>query len=118
MFSRLVPGAHELMARTTLRRRADGEGYELRCPREYEAQITDSFRAFAPLVDFDALPCPTKVVGADPTLPFSYLPTFDMTHVLTVDYDFIPETTHFLPLENPEACAAAIREFARLHCLY
>ena len=117
-FSHLVPGAHELMARTTLRRRADGEGYELRCPKEYEAQIIDYVRAFAVLVDLDALRCPTKVVGADPTLPYSYLPTFDMTHVLTVDYDFIPETTHFLPLENPEACAAATREFVRLQCLY
>ena len=117
-FSRLVPGAHELMARTTLRRAADGDGYELRCPREYEAQIIDYVRAFAPLVDFEALPCPTKVVGADPTLPFSYLPTLDMSHIMTVDYDFIPEATHFLPLENPEACAAATREFARLQCLY
>lgn len=116
-FSRLVPGAHELMARTTLRPRPDGEGYELRCPREYEAQIIDYARAFAATVDFETLPCPTKVVGADPTLPYSYLPTFDMTHMLTVDYDFIPETTHFLPLEDPEACAAATREFVKLQCL-
>ncbi|MCY4628359.1 MAG: hypothetical protein OXE58_12440 [Acidobacteria bacterium] len=53
------------------------------------------------LVNFEALACPTKVAGADPTLPYSYLPTFDMTHMLFVDYDFIPETTHFLPLEKP-----------------
>ena len=69
-------------------------------------------------MDFETLSCPTKVVGADPTLPYSYLPTFDMTHVLTVDYDFIPDATHFLPLENPEACAAATREFVKLQCLY
>lgn len=117
-FARVVPGVIQLMARTTLRRTADGVGYELRCPKEYEAQIIDYARAFAALVDFENLPCPTKVVGADPTLPYSYLPTFDMTHVLTVDYDFVPETTHFLPLENPEACAAAIREFVRLQRFY
>ena len=117
-FTRLLPGTHELMARTTLREAAGGNGYELRCPKEYEAQIIDYARAFAVLVNFEALYCPTKVVGADPTLPFSYLPTFDLTHVLTVDYDFVPETTHFLPLENPAACAAATREFVRLQCLH
>ena len=117
-FTRVVPGVPELMGRATLRESAGGGGYELCCPRDYEAQIVDYARAFAVLVNFEALTCPTKVIGADPTLPFSYLPTFDMTHVLTVDYDFIPETTHFLPLENPEACAAATREFVRLQCLY
>ena len=117
-FTRVVPGVHELMARTTLRESADGEGSELRCPKEYEAQIIDYARVFAVLVNFEALTCPTKVIGADPTLPYSYLPTFDLTHVLTVDYDFIPEASHFLQLENPEACAAATREFARLQCLY
>ena len=117
-FARMVPGAHELMARTTLRAAGDGEGHELRCPREYEAQIIDYARTFAVLVNFEALTCPTKVIGADPTLPYSYLPTFDMTHVLTVDYDFVPEATHFLQLENPQACATATREFVKLQCLY
>ena len=115
-FSRVVPGVLELMARTTLRPAANGVEYELRCPKEYEAQIVDYARAFSVLVDLEALTCPTKVIGADPTLPYSYLPTFDMSHVMTVDYDFIPETTHFLPLENPEACAAATRDFVRLQC--
>ena len=41
VFSRAVPGVHELVARTTLRPCADGNGYELRCPREFEAQIID-----------------------------------------------------------------------------
>ena len=118
VFMRVVPGVHELMARTTLRESADGEGYELRCPKEYEAQIIDYARALAVLVNFEALTCPTKVIGADPTLPYSYLPTFDMSHMLTVDYDFIPETTHFLPLEQPEACASAVHDFVRLQCLY
>lgn len=117
-FSRVVPGVHELMARTTLRQAPEGGPFELRCPKEYEAQIIDYARAFAATLDLETLPCPTKVVGADPTVPFSYLPTFDMTHVLAVDYDFIPETTHFLQLENPEACAAASRDFIKLQCLF
>lgn len=110
-FTHVVPGVRELMAQTTLRKSADGQGYELRCPREYEAQITDYVRSFSPLVDFETLPCPTKVIGADPTLPYAYLPTFDLSDVLTVDYDFTPDTTHLLQLERPADCVSAVREF-------
>ena len=110
-FTRVVPGVLELMARTTLRPSANGQDYELRCPREYEAQIMDYVRGFSPLVDLETLPCPTKIVGADPTLPYAYLPTVDFRHMMTVEYDFLPETTHFLQLERPEECVAEVREF-------
>ena len=110
-FTRVVPGVLDLMARTTLRRSADGQDYELRCPREYEAQLIDYTRSFSPLADLRTLPCPTKVLGADPTLPYAYLPTFDFNHVMTVEYDFLPETTHNLQLEKPEECVAVLREF-------
>ena len=110
-FTRVVPGVLELMARTTLRRSANGQDYELRCPREYEAQIMDYVRSFSPLVDLGMLPCPTKIVGADPTLPYAYLPTVDFGHMMTVEYDFLPETTHYLQLEAPKECVAALREF-------
>ncbi|MCY3736784.1 MAG: alpha/beta hydrolase [Gemmatimonadaceae bacterium] len=110
-YQRSVPGVYELVARTTLRESADGEGYELRCPREYEAQIVDYAAPYAVLVDFAAFCCPIKVIGADPTLPFSYLPTLDLSHILTVNYDFLPETTHLLQLEQPGECVALMREF-------
>ena len=73
-FARVVPGVRELMAHTTLRERGDDAGFELRCPREFEAQITDYTRSFSPLVEFSELAGPTKVIGADPTVPYSYLP--------------------------------------------
>ena len=117
-FSRVVPGVRELMAQTTLRRSASEEDYELSCPREYEAQLMDYARSFFPLIDLEWLSCPTKVVGADPTLPYSYLPTFDVGDVMRVDYDFIPETTHLLQLERPEECAAAVRTFIERHELF
>lgn len=110
-FARLVPGVRELMGRTTLRKTADGAEYELRCPPEYEAQITDYFRSFSALPVFETLPCPTKVIGADPTLSYAYLPTIDLGDILTIDYDFVPEATHFLQLEKPETCVQMIREF-------
>ena len=106
-----VPGVIDLMARTTLRETEDGSGYELRFPREHEAQIMAHARIFAVLVDLDALRCPTKVIGADPTLPYSFLPTLDFGEMLTVDYDFLPDATHFLQLEKPAECAAKLHEF-------
>ncbi len=108
---RAVPGASDLMARTILRESSAEEGYVLRCPREYEAQIIAYVRTYAFLVDFGSLPCPTKVIGSDPTLPYAYLPTFNLSHIETLDYDFIPETTHFLQLEKPAECVGAMREF-------
>ena len=116
-FARVVPGVHELMARSTLRKSADEQGYELRCPRDYEAQIAEYMRSFSPLLDLTLLTCPTKVIGADPTLDYSYLPTFDLSHALEVDYDFLPETSHVLQLEKPEACAAMLRAFLEKHGL-
>ncbi|MXW96317.1 MAG: alpha/beta hydrolase [Acidimicrobiaceae bacterium] len=106
-----VPGLADLMARTTLRDASDGQGHELRCPPEHESQIVAYARIFAVLVDFDALKCPTKVIGADPTLPYSYLPTLDLSEMAAVDYDFLPETTHLLQLQQPAECVKAMLDF-------
>jgi pimeloyl-ACP methyl ester carboxylesterase len=110
-FRGAVPGIADLLAHATLRETADGDGFELRCPREYEAQIIDFANVFAVSVEFDEIECPVKVIGADPTLPYSYLPTLDLSDILSVDYDFVPDATHFLQLEQPGQCAALLREF-------
>ena len=110
-FRRVAPGVNDLFARTTLREAAGEEGYVLRCPREYEAQMIDYAGIYAVLIDFSSMKCPTKVIGADPTLPYSYLPTLDLSDIMTVDYDFLPEATHFLQLEEPEQCAEALHDF-------
>ncbi|MDE0698908.1 MAG: alpha/beta hydrolase [Boseongicola sp.] len=109
-FLRVLPGVRQLTARTTLRRRPGGD-LELRCPRHYEAQIVDYVRSYAPLFDLETLTCPTKVIGADPTLPSAYLPTYDLRHVLSVDYDFVPDATHLLQLEQPTECVSRLRSF-------
>ena len=116
VYARVLPGVRELVASTTLRRApdaADGEGRELRCPREFEAQVSEYVRSFAPLLDLDMLYCPTKVIGADPTLPHAYLPSFDLKHIESVDYDFIVDSTHLLQLEKPAECVAMLRVFLR-----
>ena len=110
-FQRVMSGVADLFAETTLREREGGEGYELRCPREFEAQIVEYASIYAVLVDFGTYVCPTKVIGADPLLPYSYLPTLELSDTLHVDYDFLPEASHFLQLEQPEECVEAMREF-------
>ena len=52
-----------------------------------------------------------KVIGSDPVAPHSFLPTVAMDEIVALNYDFIPETTHFLQLEQPEQCVAAMLEF-------
>ncbi len=110
-FQRVVPGVFDLLSVTTLREAEDGEGFELCCPPHYEAQIIEYAGNFAVLVDFEQVHCPVKVLGADPTLPYSYLPTFDLRHVVRVDYDWLPGATHFLQLEQPSECVSSMREF-------
>ena len=69
-------------------------------------------------MDFTSIKCPIKVLGADPTLPYSYLPTLDLGDIREVDYDFLPDATHFLQLEQPKLCAASVREsLAETHFL-
>ena len=110
-FQHFVPGAIELMAKKTLRKCTTGECFELRCPPEYEAQIIDYFRSYSVMMDFDSLVCPTKIIGADPLVPFAYLPTLDFSDVVSVDYDFLPDASHFLQLEQPEQCADEVKAF-------
>src|SRR5262245_12883639 len=65
---RWVPGVHELMARAVLRRRPDGDGYELVCAPENEAAI------YAQAMTLDLWPMakdfggPVKLIGADPNM--------------------------------------------------
>ena len=111
VFERVSPAVLDLFARTTLRRAADGATWELCCPREYEAQISEYVFCWAMTVDLESVPCPVKAIGADPTVPYSYMPGMDIADIRRVDYDFLPETTHLLQLEKPEPCAALALEF-------
>jgi pimeloyl-ACP methyl ester carboxylesterase len=52
-----------------------------------------------------------KVIGADPTERFSFMPSMDLSALVELNYDFLPETTHFLQMEKPEQCAALTIEF-------
>ena len=109
-FQRAVPGVFDLVARTTLREAGSGQGYELRCPREYEAKIWYEVSGPAVSVDFGSLQCPTKIVASSPSLDPDR-PDFDCSEAAGVEHGFVPGTTHFLQLEKPQKCAAVMLDF-------
>lgn len=110
-FERIAPENIALLARTTLRPRMGSSGFELSCPPEYEARLFEQLYKWAVAIDFDTLDIPLKVIGGDPLAPSSFLPTVDPEMVLKVDYDFVPESTHLLQLEEPDTCAAMLLEY-------
>lgn len=116
VFARLLPGVPELLARTTLRPAANGDGFEVCCPRECEALVYEYVFAYGLEFSAEDFACPVKVIAGDPTL-YSFLPSRDQRRLFGVDYDFVPDTTHFLQLENPAACVALMLEFLEGHGL-
>ncbi len=115
VYELLQPGVPELIAQTTLRPAADGgTGYELCCPREYEAHIYGQLYDSAVASDITNLSCPTKIIGADPTLRLSFLPSVDLRDIVALDYDFVPGASHFLQLEQPQECVIRLLEFLQL----
>ena len=111
VFERVHPDVINLFARTTLRRTADGTDYELCCPPAFEAQLAEYIFLWSMIVDFDSVACPIKVIGSDPTVPYTYMPSMDLGELVQVDYDFVPETSHLLQFEQPDTCAALTFEF-------
>ncbi len=110
VFNRLQARDFDLIARTTLRERADG-GYELRCPPEYEAQMFEEYYSWSSITETRDALCPVKAISADPTIVGTYLPGEGMEELVHVDYDFVPETSHLHQIEAPDQCREAMLEF-------
>jgi pimeloyl-ACP methyl ester carboxylesterase len=96
-----VPGAHELMARSVLRKSPDGDGYALVCAPENEAAI------YAEALTLNLWPRasefggPVKLIGADPNLKGAPA-TAETNQALGIengyDYAFVPGTGHLLQI--------------------
>ena len=109
-YRRFKPGAVDRLV-AAITRSVEGGDFELRCPREYEAQAFAYYFGWAIQIDLERTSCPVKAIGADPTQRFSFMPSIDLSVLDNLDYDFLPETTHFLQLEKPEECVALTVEF-------
>ncbi len=111
-FPHWVPGAHELMARATLRRDDATGRWTLACPREYEAHIFRTNRETTGWTALGRIPAAVKLICADPK--FGDGPALvgkAISAEAPVEYEFIPGATHFLQIEQPAACIRAMESF-------
>ena len=118
-FTRVVPGGAGADGEDDASAIGDGTGLRAQVSPRVRGADHGPRQELSSAGGFSALPCPTKAIGADPNLPYAYLPAFDLGGMAAsdLDYEFIPETTHLLQLEKPRECAAAVRAFMELHGL-
>lgn len=115
---RWVAGAHELMARSVLRRSPDGDGYELVCDPENEATI------YAQAMTLNLWPLaaefggPVKLIGADPDMkgtPATAAANAALGREGGYDYEFVAGAGHLLQIEKPEDCVRLTLAFLAKH---
>ena len=111
-----VPGVHELMARSVLRKNPDGGGFVLACDPANEGGIYAealSMNLWPQAKDFAG---PVKLIGADPELKGGS-PTGRANQALGsengYDYSFVPGTGHMLQIEKPDACVQLTLAFLK-----
>ncbi len=112
--ARWVEGAHELMARSVLRKSGDADGYELVCDPENEATIYAqalSLNLWPQAAEFGG---PVKLIGCDPNMKGAPA-TGPANQALGIeggyDYDFVEGTGHLLQIEKPQECVNLTLEF-------
>jgi pimeloyl-ACP methyl ester carboxylesterase len=115
---RWVPEAFDIMAHATLRPDPAHGDWTLACPREFEARLFETNRDPRFFRELGRLPGPLTVIGADPDKPDAEIPPL-INRLLAdqIDYRPIPDSTHFLQVEHPLACIAAVEDFLRRHRL-
>jgi pimeloyl-ACP methyl ester carboxylesterase len=115
------PEAYQLMARATLRRDPKSGQWVLACPREFEAQVFRSNRNPATWEGLKRMPVAVKLIGADPALPEAG-PSAHLGRAAAaeagLEYEAIPDTTHFLQIEKPYECVVAMESFLRQQGLF
>lgn len=111
---RWVAGAHDLLARSVLRREAATDEWVLVCPPAYEAQVYLSNITLGAWTRLAKLPRTTKLICSDPEQPDAGPPARtgrDAAGFFGIAYEAIPETSHMLQIERPGQCLAATLSF-------
>jgi pimeloyl-ACP methyl ester carboxylesterase len=108
------------MARSVLRESPDGDGFELVCDPENEAEI------YAQALTLNLWPRasefggPVKLIGCDPNMKAA-AGTGPANQALAIegdyDYSFVEGTGHLLQVEKPQECARLTLEFLARHGL-
>jgi len=115
---RWVQEAFDTMARATLRHDPVRGDWALACPREFEARLFETNRDPGFFLEIGRLPGPLTVIGADPDRPDAEIPPL-INRLLAdqIDYRAIVDSSHFLQIERPLECVAAVEDFLRRHQL-
>jgi len=116
-FGHWRPEAYELMARATLRRETN-DHWVLACPREYEAHVFRSNRDTSTWNGLGAMPVAVKLICADPDSADAAPPALigrALAAEAGVEYEAIPDSSHFLQIEKPVECARAMETFLSRH---
>ena len=106
------PESYELMARATLRYDPPSQKWVLACPREFEAHIFRSNRETSTWQRLRNMPVPLKLICADPSDggPPALIGQA-LAAEAAVEYEAVPETSHFLQIERPQECIQAMEAF-------
>ena len=117
---RWVDGAHELMARSILRKDDGAETWSLVCSPEIETAIYAealTLNLWPKPADFGG---PVKLVGCDPDMkgaPATGMANRALGLENGWDYDAVPNTGHLQQIERPDACAEILSRFLEKHRL-
>lgn len=105
-FRRWVAGMPALFAAATFRL-DDAGGYVLRCPKELEARYYEQNTRTDIWPALKDIPAPLFFLGGDPDSdwpsPVSKV-VAAIAAEMDIPYRMIPDTTHFLQIERPDAC--------------
>jgi pimeloyl-ACP methyl ester carboxylesterase len=115
-----VPGAHDLMARSVLRRNPAGEGYTLVCAPENEAHIYHQALSLNLWPQASAFGGPVKLIGADPArkgAPATAPANKALGTEGGYDFSIIEGGGHLMQIERPEECIRLTLEFLGRHGL-
>ena len=115
---RWVPGEHELMARSILRRDDDTGDWVLACPRAGESRVYATNAALDLCPRLGELNGPVKFIGSDPDAAGAKSPgriNRAMHEEFGHPYEAIRDTSHLLQVERPAECARALTSFLAEH---
>ena len=93
-----------------------GAAYQLACPPILEASVYLGFNCVNPYPSVDAITCPVHILRAPGLqkggeMDFTISPTWDglVGRFANAHETYLPDLTHFMPMQNPERIAALIK---------
>lgn len=96
---------------------SDDGAFELACPPMLEASVYMGFNSINPYPSVDAITCPVHILRAPGLqeggeMDFTISPTWDglIDCFDNATETYLPDLTHFMPMQNPELIASLIKK--------